>query len=146
MATRYEGDNGEPDLEMIDYLPADDNTLEPIHAKLSSLLQWSIEDPVDNYERNRNNVIYSYQHNRNPFIDHPEYVNLIWGSTTNTAEIKNNSEIIVYPNPVVNTLYIIGLKENDKVSIYNIQGNLILNKQLIDNEIDVSNLKDAGST
>jgi endonuclease I len=141
MATRYEGENGEPDLEMIDYLPADDNTAEPIHAKLSALLQWTIEDPVDNYERNRNNVVYSYQHNRNPYIDHPEYVNLIWGSTTNTVDIKNNSRIIVYPNPVVNTLYIIGLRENDKVSIYNFQGNLIVSKQLIDNQIDVSNLK-----
>ena len=36
-------------------------------------------DPVDDFELNRNNVIYSYQHNRNPFIDHPEYVALIWG-------------------------------------------------------------------
>ncbi|MCF6184655.1 MAG: endonuclease, partial [Bacteroidales bacterium] len=83
MATRYEGYDGEPDLEIIDYIPADNNTSEPIHALLSDLLAWNQEDPVDNWEINRNNIIYSnYQHNRNPFIDHPEYANYIWGGGT----------------------------------------------------------------
>lgn len=78
MATRYEGENGEPDLEVIDYIPTDKYTNEPVHAKLSDLLQWHKEDPVDEFERNRNEVIYSYQGNRNPFIDHPEWVQCIW--------------------------------------------------------------------
>ena len=78
MATRYEGENGEPDLEIIDYFPADIYTNEPIHALLSDLLVWNVEDPVDTFEQNRNNVIYSYQKNRNPFIDHPEWVQCIW--------------------------------------------------------------------
>ncbi|MFN2380056.1 MAG: endonuclease I family protein, partial [Bacteroidales bacterium] len=80
MASRYEGENGEPDLELIDYFPVDNNTNDPVHVKLSALLQWHEDDPVDDYERNRNEVIYSYQNNRNPFIDHPEYVSLIWGT------------------------------------------------------------------
>ena len=83
MATRYEGTDGEPDLELIDYLPADIYTNEPIHALLSDLLAWHAEDPVDDWERNRNNIIYSqFQYNRNPFIDHPEYVNYIWGGAS----------------------------------------------------------------
>lgn len=49
-------------------------------AIMSLLLQWHIDDPVDNFERNRNDVIYHYQNNRNPFIDRPEYVAQIWGS------------------------------------------------------------------
>jgi endonuclease I len=81
MATRYEGENGEPDLELIDYLPADNNSKEPLFAKLSDLVAWNAQDPVDDFERHRNEVIFSYQKNRNPFIDHPEYVNLIWGSS-----------------------------------------------------------------
>lgn len=79
MAVRYEGTNGEPDLEVVDYLPSNKFTTSPIHAKLSALLQWHKDDPVDAFEQNRNNVIYGYQNNRNPFIDHPEYVCEIWG-------------------------------------------------------------------
>ena len=41
---------------------------------LSILIQWHEEDPVSLFEINRNNIIYSYQGNRNPYIDHPEYV------------------------------------------------------------------------
>lgn len=43
------------------------------------LLEWSISDPVSQKEIARNNAIYGIQHNRNPYIDHPEYVALIWG-------------------------------------------------------------------
>ena len=82
MATRYEGENGEVDLEMVDYIPTNSNTSAPVHAKLSTLLQWHISDPVDDWERNRNDIIYyNYQENRNPFIDHPEFVAEIWQST-----------------------------------------------------------------
>lgn len=90
MATRYEGENGEPDLELVEELQ-DRLSKEPFHARLSVLVQWHLNDPVDERERQRNEVIYSYQKNRNPYIDHPEYVCSVWpaacgGSTpTNTA-------------------------------------------------------------
>ncbi|NHB70412.1 endonuclease, partial [Perlabentimonas gracilis] len=43
------------------------------------LLEWHTNDPVSEKEINRNNAIFeNYQHNRNPFIDHPEYALLIW--------------------------------------------------------------------
>ena len=46
---------------------------------MTMLLRWNDEDPVSQKEIDRNNVIYSrYQHNRNPFIDHPEYARMIW--------------------------------------------------------------------
>lgn len=45
------------------------------------LLLWHHQDPVSQKEIDRNNVIYySYQNNRNPFIDYPEFADLIWGS------------------------------------------------------------------
>ena len=46
---------------------------------MKMLLQWHKDDPVSEKEIARNNRIYiDYQHNRNPFIDHPEYANMIW--------------------------------------------------------------------
>ncbi|MFA7075911.1 MAG: endonuclease [Candidatus Izemoplasmatales bacterium] len=50
---------------------------------LSRLLEWNETDPVDDFERNRNEVIYKYQGNRNPFIDYPEFAELIWGDLSN---------------------------------------------------------------
>ena len=88
MATRYEGDSGEPDLEIVDSIPADNSTNLPIHAKLSDLMRWHLEDTVDDWERNRNDIIYySFQQNRNPFIDHPEYAQLIWGNISSLTEL-----------------------------------------------------------
>ncbi|MBI9009570.1 MAG: endonuclease [Tenericutes bacterium] len=46
---------------------------------LSVLLEWNLLDPVDEFEMNRNNVLYSYQGNRNPYIDYPGFADLIWG-------------------------------------------------------------------
>lgn len=45
---------------------------------LAVLLQWHLDDPVDSFEQNRNEIIYAQQGNRNPFIDHPHLVGLIW--------------------------------------------------------------------
>lgn len=48
---------------------------------VSTLLQWNEQDPPDEFEKHRNDLIYEqFQHNRNPFIDHPEYANRIWGN------------------------------------------------------------------
>ena len=103
MDTRYEGDNAEPNLEVIDYIPSDDNTKEPIHAKLNALLDWNSEDPVDDFERNRNNVVYSYQHNRNPFVDHPEFVNMMY-NIPNSAPVIKDQEFTIAENSTLGTV------------------------------------------
>lgn len=76
MHTRYSGD-GEPNLNMVDFTNTFPNAQ---MGKLSTLLEWNEQDPVDAFERRRNDVIYSWQNNRNPFIDYPDFANLIWGN------------------------------------------------------------------
>jgi hypothetical protein len=44
------------------------------------MLKWNAEDPVSDKEKARNEGTYSFQHNRNPFIDSPQYVNKVWNS------------------------------------------------------------------
>ncbi len=76
MAIRYEGEDGWPNLEMNNSV----NGSVPYVGRLSVLLQWNLQDPPDTFEKRRNQVIYdSWQGNRNPFIDHPEWATAIWG-------------------------------------------------------------------
>ncbi|OOV19008.1 endonuclease [Flavobacterium sp. LM4] len=57
-------------------------------AFLNVLLAWHTQDPVSAREIARNNAIYARQNNRNPFIDHPEYVNQIWGGTAPSGDTQ----------------------------------------------------------
>ncbi|MFC9749111.1 endonuclease I family protein [Streptomyces niveus] len=76
MAVRYEGNDSFADLEPNDRV---NNGSSPLMGRLSVLKQWNDEDPPDTFEKRRNELIYSqFQHNRNPFIDHPEWVESIW--------------------------------------------------------------------
>ncbi|MDH6700901.1 endonuclease [Streptomyces sp. DSM 41014] len=76
MAVRYEGDDGWADLEPNEKV---NNGSNPYIGKLAVLKQWNEQDPPSAFEEKRNDVIYNtYQHNRNPFIDHPEWVEAIW--------------------------------------------------------------------
>ena len=54
-----------------------------LRGKLSVLLQWHAQDPVDAKEMARTNAIFSYQGNRNPFVDHPEWVDCIFSGQCN---------------------------------------------------------------
>ena len=48
--------------------------------ELNVLLAWAAQDPVSPSEIERNNASYVYQGNRNPYIDHPEWVQAVWGT------------------------------------------------------------------
>ncbi|PZX17418.1 endonuclease I [Breznakibacter xylanolyticus] len=78
MAVRYEGKNGEPDLELTESIFGDGDK-QPFMGVKSTLLKCHAQDAVDDFERNRNEVVYKYQKNRNPFIDHPEFATAIGG-------------------------------------------------------------------
>lgn len=78
MDVRYENKyNGKVDLELVDSIgtSTDGNQL----GKLSTLLAWNELDPPDDFEKRRNELIYTtYQYNRNPFIDHPTWVRAVF--------------------------------------------------------------------
>ena len=77
MAVRYEGGESTPNLELSD--TPNSGTYE--FGMLSTLLQWHQMDAVNDHEKEVNHIVYtSYQGNRNPFVDHPEWVEVIWGS------------------------------------------------------------------
>jgi len=96
MDTRYQGENGELDLTLVDEIGT---YPEPEHGKLSTLLQWNLQDPPDAFERNRNNVIYSFQKNRNPFIDDPNLAELIWNNAPlNSITISNVQQSPLVPH------------------------------------------------
>ena len=63
------------------------------------LLTWNDLDPVSPYEIAKNNAVYVFQNNRNPYIDHPEYVHTVWGPTLATQDFDLFTSVSVYPNP-----------------------------------------------
>ncbi|CAM2005440.1 endonuclease I family protein [Acanthopleuribacter pedis] len=79
----------EPNLILTDNLSlvqtmGSNTTGDAYMGRLSVLLQWHMDDPVDEDERRRNEVVYSYQGNRNPFVDHPEWADCIFNDACGT--------------------------------------------------------------
>lgn len=93
MDIRYEGGThgvtgvAEPDLivtdseALIDASNTGANISVAYMGMLAALLQWHVQDPVDADERLRNDVVFGYQGNRNPFVDHPEWVACLYQGT-----------------------------------------------------------------
>ncbi len=81
MVTRYQSEQPSwENLQSTGDVVMDGTTWPSIEPSyLQMLLNWHNADPVSAKELKRNNDVFGFQHNRNPFIDHPEYVNLIWG-------------------------------------------------------------------
>ena len=124
MAVRYNG------LNLVNGNPSD--AIVGQMGDLASLLTWNTTDPRDDFEMNRNNYIYTWQMNRNPFIDYPLLADYIfganfgqpWSSTLSTQNPIEN-RVVVYPNPATEYLIVSGLEGSSKVEIYTITGQLV---------------------
>ena len=97
MVVRYDGDNCNGctlDLELVN---GNANTSEIIQNQkgmlgdLNTLLKWCYDDPVSEFEINRNEKVYQIQGNRNPFIDHPEFVAYLY-----TSLVKEYTDISAF--------------------------------------------------
>ncbi|MDC0559034.1 endonuclease, partial [Candidatus Izimaplasma bacterium] len=93
MAVRYEGEDGDyvdleltADFDSFELIEAIKNSKLPLYADLDVLLRWHMEDPVSMWEIERNEVIFQHQGNRNPFIDMPELVALVFGTPEEPIE------------------------------------------------------------
>jgi endonuclease I len=74
-----------------------DGSSYPVYTEwhLELLMRWHTEDPVSEKETDRNKAVYGIQHNRNPYIDHPEYVAAVWGTASTAPSIGN-----IYNSPI----------------------------------------------
>ncbi|REG87318.1 endonuclease [Winogradskyella sediminis] len=89
---------------------------------IDMLLDWHYNiDPVDQYERDRNDAAFNFQGNANPFVDHPEYANMIWNPTPDT-EAPSTPTNLVASNPTNSTIDLSwdASTDNIGVTIYDI--------------------------
>jgi len=96
---------------------------------LNILITWHLNDPVSAYEIAKNNAVYTFQGNRNPFIDHPEYVCQIYitqCASLSTENFTSLNDISIYPNPTSNGSFSISSKVDlNSITIYNVNGQII---------------------
>lgn len=125
MAVRYNG------LSVVNGNPP--NTTVGQLGDLALLLQWNMSDPSDDFEMNRNNYIYTWQVNRNPFIDYPLLADYIWGTHTGepwfaalATTTFTDKQIVMYPNPAKDYFVISGINSDSKVEIYNVSGSKLM--------------------
>jgi len=113
---------------------------------LATLLEWHRNDPPDDFEMNRNNVVYDWQRNRNPFIDYPDMVEYLWGDQIGevwsqpvaTQEV-DDLNVHVFPNPTADRIYIKGLQNRANIDLYAAQGQKLKTYTVEgDSEIDLN--------
>jgi len=100
-------------------------------------LDWHKKDPPDDYEMNRNNIVYTWQFNRNPFIDEPDLIEYIWGNKVGqiwsqplSLDNFNTSEIQVYPNPTSGRIYFNGIENETDIDVFTIDGRQLSSFQI----------------
>jgi endonuclease I len=142
MVTRYQNLLASWNNNNVEARPVLDGTTFPALDiwQLELLYMWHEQDPVSEKEINRNDSVYVIQHNRNPYIDHPEWVFAIWqdylnGSSSITITEQTDNGISLYPNPVSTTLFISATQKSPLgdlgvVEIYDISGKLQLSTTL----------------
>ena len=107
-------------------------------------LLWNQMDPPDEYETNRNEAIYTFQANRNPFIDNPSLATKIWGGPiiTDAWGAINSFEIDIFPNSSSTSIEVIKDTFNDEIikyQIFDMSGKEVSNGETVQN-IDISYL------
>lgn len=121
MAVRYNG------LNVVNGAP-NENIIGQI-GDLTTLLAWNQSDPKDDFEMNRNNYIYTWQMNRNPFIDYPQLVDYVFGANYGQAWFAalastdfDVSKVVIYPNPAKDYFIVSGIADEATIELYSALG------------------------
>ncbi len=140
MATRYYGeDSSWPGSDMVD-------GAEPKAWALAMLLQWHRDDPVSQKETDRNNAVYALQHNRNPYIDYPLYVEMVWGTMSSSDDLRATTlPMNIFPNPATEKITIELSEETHgerAIQLYDINGCLVktITSEELSPVIDITSL------
>lgn len=108
------------------------------------LLTWCTNDPVSQKEIDRNNAVYTIQGNRNPYIDHPEYADAVWGAATNVVKEKIALIVSIFPNPAKGEITVEAVNAKaEYLDIVNLIGNQVLHMPFNGERraVDISTLK-----
>jgi endonuclease I len=136
MATRYYGEDGS--------WPGSDMTTgaQPKPWALTMLLAWHRADPVSIKEINRNNEVYKYQDNRNPFIDDPQFVEKLWGTLNPVEETEEGiSMLSIFPNPAANYINVSlpgDICSGATLFIHDLRGCIVKTETIDDGAVTVS--------
>ncbi|MBT8375640.1 MAG: endonuclease [Bacteroidia bacterium] len=84
---------------------------------ITLLLDWHYNvDPVDQRERDRNQAAYAFQNNTNPFVDHPEYADMIWNPTVDSDPPTAPTNLMA-SNPTVSTIDLSWTASSDNIGV-----------------------------
>ena len=109
---------------------------------INLLYSWHVQDGVSQREIDRNNAAYNYQGNANPFINHPEYVQVIWQSILSVEEFETVDTIKMYPNPSNGNTVTILSNQDISAEVYDILGKKVKMQNITSsqNKLNISGL------
>ena len=102
MATRYY--NGDGSGAKLSLVSTGESSPSGTMSHLEDLLAWNQIDPPDEFEITRNGLVQDLQHNRNPYIDHPEYACRVWGNHNDKTRSACANDVYERPAPTSITL------------------------------------------
>lgn len=110
--------------------------------ELNVLLAWAAQDPVSPSEIERNNASYVYQGNRNPYIDHPEWVQAVWGTQIVDTEAPTAPTNLSVSSVGTNNIAISWTASTDNIAVdnYEIYVNGVLYGTSLTTSANIANL------
>lgn len=110
--------------------------------ELAVLLSWHNADPVSQEEINRNNASYTFQGNRNPYIDHPEYVNSVWGTPVADSQAPSSPSNLTLGTVTSSSIALSWTASTDNIGVsgYDVYMNSVLKTSVVGTSATISGL------